>query len=77
MQIKIHSVGVKSSPRGNASGYTGSDYANDIAAKINKNAMEQGTSEDRRWFERQIEDCADAIGADRLYIIEEMIEVEE
>lgn len=77
MQIKIHSVGVKSIPRGNTSGYTGSDYANDIAAKINKNAMEQDTSEDRRWFERQIEDCADAIGADRLYIIEEMIEVEE
>lgn len=75
MQTTIYSVGVKSSPRGNTSGYTGSDYANDIAAKINKNAMEQGTSEDRRWFERQIDDCADAIGADRLYIIDEMIEV--
>lgn len=77
MQTTIYSVGVKSSPRGNASGYTGSDYANDIAAKINKHAMEQDTSENRRWFEREIENCADAIGAERLYIIEETIEVEE
>lgn len=75
--ITIYSIGVSHHPRGNAHGYTATDYARRVAAEINKKAAEQGYSTERSWFERELESARDCIGADLLYIDSSYLDTEE
>lgn len=75
--MPIFSVGVEVQPRGNASGYTSTDYASRIANEINKMSGEQGVSSGYNWFERKLSEYKESIGFDLLFIkIDQLFEVD-
>ena len=82
MNYRRLSVVVEAPPRGNASGYTGADYARDSAAEIERELADYLTWPDdanstaneataRRMAEQKIEEYRRSIGSEYLKIVVE------
>jgi hypothetical protein len=64
--------------RGNYHGTTGTDYARDVAEKINKMAEDQGESDNYDWFERELSGYSKAINFEALFVgLSEIIETDD
>jgi hypothetical protein len=74
MKMTTYYIGVKKTQRGNASGYTGYDYAMDVADEINRKAACLG-EDTEKFFERELASASECIGFELLRIESEEIEV--